>query len=278
MTVCVCLASRGRPSLLNQTVKQLDQLAKLDSTIISIGLDSDDVDAHAVEPIKRTRVSIAEREDALGEKYNRCARGIDADVFVLWADDVVTTTEGWDEKLDEAAKLFTDGMGIIYFGKIEGVLQPGIAVTRKMIDMMGFFCVPYFPYWWHDTWIDEIGRMSDRIISVDIKMELLQGMAGKSRGVREILFWAELFDRLRDKRREVAENIIRAGDDQPWRKVQTRSRIRQVEQMVNHRNSILRDPNEAARLEKHYSFDAPADERYLRMKAKAEEMLKGLTA
>lgn len=278
MTVCVCLASRGRPELLNRTIKQLDQLARLDSTIISVGLDSDDIDAQSVEQTDRVMVSVAAREDALGQKYNRCAAGIDADVFVLWADDVITTTEGWDEKLDEVAKLFTDGIGIIYFGKIEGVLQPGIAVTRKMMDAMGFFCVPYFPYWWHDTWIDEIGRMADRILSVDIKMELLQGMAGKSRGVREILFWAEFFDRMRDERRRVAENIIREGNDQPWRKVQVRSRIRQVEQWVNHRNSILRDPKEAARLEKHYSFDAPADDRYLRLKAKAEEMMKGLAA
>ena len=182
MTISVCIASRGRPEMLTKTVEQLSALAELPDTKISVALDLDDEKSAGWKSDNhRVTGSFAEREDSLGEKYNRAARGIAADVYVLWADDVVTTTQGWDKKIQDAAGLFSDGIGVVYFGKIEGVLQPGIAVTAKMVELMGFFCVPWFGYWWVDTYIDEIGRMSDRIIHADVQVELLQGLAGKRR-------------------------------------------------------------------------------------------------
>lgn len=279
MPINVCLASRGRPQLAALTIERLSSLAVLPDTTISVALDSDDsfLPDYSATSHDRLKVSVAPREDSLGAKYNRCV--IPDRTNVLWADDVTTTTKGWDEKIESAASMFMDGMGIIYFGKIEGVMQPGIAVTPKMIEAMGFFCVPYFPFWWHDTWTDEIGRMCDRIITVDIAMELLQPLEKKSRGVREIEFWAKFFDDLRPQRRSVAENVIRKGDDQPYRKIQLLSRIRSVEQMVNQRNSILRNPEDAKRLELHYGFEnTEMDERYVRSKNAATEMLKKLEA
>ncbi len=280
MTISVCIASRGRPELLSKTVAELARLAELPETRISIALDDDDAGGYDLSAVvsERTHVSVFPREDSLGEKYNRAAACYRADVYVLWADDVITATQGWDKKIADAAALFTDGIGIVYFGKIEGVLQPGIAVTQKMVDAMGFFCVPYFPFWWHDTWIDEIGRMTDRIAHADVQMELLQGLAGKSRGVREIAFWAKFFDDTRFSRRRVAQHIINIGDDQPFRKQQLRARLTAVEQFVHQRNKKCSDPASAAQLEKHYSFDAPSDERYERLKAATTEVMNKLKA
>lgn len=275
MTVSVCIASRGRKEMLRQTLRSLIDGMALPETQIVVALDQDDADGTVSVPFPpRERVlwSIAPREDSLGAKYNRAQQARRADLYVLWADDMVMPDAGWDTKLTVAAAHLPDNCGVVFFGSIPGILQPGIAVTHKFVEAMGFFNVPYFPFWWHDTWIMEIATMCDRYIHADVRVELLDITKGTSRGVREITFWAELFDRLRPSRRAVAEKIIRT----PERKAELLARLPAIEAQWLHSNSVLRDPVRAAQLETHYSFDAPADERYLRLKAKAETMLKEL--
>ena len=281
MTISVCIASRGRPLLLQQTVRTLCAGMTLFDTFISIALDQDDKNMEAVwTPAfmapwnNRIRVSVAPREDSLGAKYNRAQRAVAADLYVLWADDIIMPDKGWDAKLAAAAAHFPDQCGIVLFGQIPGVLQPGLAMTQKFIDAQGFFNVPYFPFWWGETWPLEIATMAGCYVHADVRVELLQPIKGGSRGVREILFWAELFDRLRSSRRAVAEKIINDRNFlSPKQKAALFTDIPRLEQLWLVSNSVLRDPVRAAELEKHYAFDNDPDERYLRLKAKAETML-----
>lgn len=275
MSVSLCIASRGRPAMLADTIHlQLRHAVRADTRIV-VALDRDDVlvEGAVLNFDHRVLSSVAAREDSLGAKYNRCAAQYRADVYALGSDDVVFPTPGWDQKLQDAAELFTDGLGLIYFGKIPGVFQPGIAITQRLIDAMGYFCVPYFPYWWHDTWPDEIGHMIGRIVHADVAVECRQGMQGTSRGVRDIAYWARFFDETRPLRRAIAERVIAQSDDAPWRKRQLRQRMPDMEQALAQRNAGLRDPARAQQLEAHYGFDAPEDERYRRIKANAEALL-----
>ncbi len=277
MTVAVCIASRGRPDQLKATITSLIEGMELPDTVIALAIDTDDqptMDIHddlLLNP--RVRLSCAEREDAIGAKYNRAYANVKSDVAILWADDMTMPEKGWDRKISEAAQLFGGEPGVLYFGKVEGVSFPGIAVTTKFVEEMGFFSVPYFYYWWHDTTIDEVARLSDRILHVNVSVKLLADLKGNSRNVQEITFWAEFFDKLRPRRLEVASSIIEKYSS-PWRKVQLRQRVRGMEQWLNQRNSILRKPEEAARLEKFYSDgNAVQDDRYWRLKSAAQKMM-----
>jgi hypothetical protein len=287
MSVNLCIATRGRPTQLAATIQKTLDNAALPTTRAAVAIDDDDVDTiQAVEQdgfctyskASRALYSIARRENSLGAKYNRSAELYLADVYVLWADDQWIPTPGWDRKLEEAAAQFSDGVGVIYFGNVPGVLQPGIAVTRKYVEKVGYFCPPYFPFWWHDTWIDEIGRMIGRIICVDVEVTMGGALKGQSRGVRDILFWAEFFDAMRPLRRTIALNIIEESDDQPFRKIQLRQLMFALEAALGARNSVLRDPARAAQLESHYAFDAEANARYLAIKVEAERMMAGLVS
>lgn len=284
MSVNLCIATRGRPGQLAATIQKTLEKAVLPHTRVVVAIDDDDADTvqaigqdvfRAFTKDHRAMYSLAPRENSLGAKYNRSALYYPADIYVLWADDQWIPTPEWDRKLEDAAALFPDGVGVIYFGNVPGVLQPGIAVTRKYVEKVGYFCPPYFPYWWHDTWIDELGRMIGRIVAVDIDITMSE-LKGQSRGVREILFWAELFDSMRQVRREIALKIIEESDDQPFRKIQLRQEMPGLEAALAHRNSILRDPARAAQLESHFSFDAEANARYLAIKAEAERIMAGL--
>lgn len=280
-TVAVLIPTRGRPAMLARTVSALLTTREMDSTRIVIGIDTDDVDTIQDQVVQNMQAdngvvfTVAEREDTLGAKYIRCADAVEADVYVIWADDNFVITKGWDRKIAEAANLFDDGLGFVFFGKIAGVMQPGIAATKGICDLMGGIGETRHPYWFADTRIIEIGRMSDRIVDLGnaIEVKLQDELKGKSRGVRDLAFWGQLFDRTRPERKDVARKIIEAGDDQPYRKRQLLERLPAWERIFLQANSKCSDPVEAKKLEEFYSFDAEPDERYLRTKMRAEALL-----
>ena len=279
MSISLCIPTRGRPGLFREATLEILGNSELSETRVVLGIDTDDAESIAAagsEEIVRNKqiiVSTASREDSLGAKYNRVAAARPADIYVLWADDAVILTKGWDRTIEDAARLFPDGMGVIYFGEIPGILQTGIAVTHKFAQKMGFFCVPYFPFWWHDTWVDEIARMTDRIVNVNVAAKCLTELKGTSRGVREIAWWGNFFESTRPQRIQAANAIIEEGTDPPYRKLRLRQIMPDVVTFLSHRNSKCTNPVSAAELEKHYSFDAPADDRYLRVKQAAEGLL-----
>lgn len=273
----VCIASRGRPELLRKTIATLTKGMVLPDTIISVALDHDDPELPNYDlAADRVRISIADREDTIGAKYNRAQSKVAASVYLLWADDMVMPDEGWDRKIVEAANRLQDHCGAVFFGQIPGVMQPGMAITHELVEAMGFLNQPFTSFWWGETWVIEIVRMADRAVNADIRVELLQPVKGTSRGVRDIAFWGTLFDRLRPQRRAVAEKIIDAGTEIPARKAYLKSRFPEWEAMFLQSNAACSNPESAAKLEAHYSYDAPADERYMRVKAKAEQMLETL--
>lgn len=276
MKVNCCIPSRGRHKLVGDCVRQLLATAKLEDTRIVVGLDDDEAvaaDTQFPGDGERAIYSIEPREDSLGAKYNRCAVASPADIYVLWSDDQTITSPGWDQVLVETAKQFTDGIGVLYFGKVPGILQPGMAVTQGFIDQVGYFAPPYFPYWWHDTTIDEIGRLSGRIVNCDITVKMLADLKGASRGVRDIAWWANFFDATRPERIAAADRIIDSGNDQPYRRTQLRQQRAGMIRLLRERESGNRDAVTARDREKYFAFDAPADERYARVKATAQRML-----
>lgn len=276
MKVAVCIASRGRPELCRKTAETLLAGATLPDTVIAVALDADDPELANYALPARCIVSIADREDSLGAKWNRAYRAGDGDLSLIWADDTIMPDRGWDAALATAAATLPDQCGAVLFGQIDGVLQPGIAITRKFADAMGFFAVPYFPFWWCDTWCIEISTMAGRAVHADVRASLLNDLKGASRGIREIRYWATFFDALRPSRVEIAEQIIRDGPETPERKALLLGQIGDWAERWTRSNAVLRDQQRAADLEHHYSFDAPENDRYRRLKAAADAMLKDL--
>ena len=133
MTLALCIASRGRPEELKHTIAYAKESSVVPSTHICVALDNDDPTAQAVYA-NESRVSIDDREDSLGAKYNRAAdlANLDATLFVLGVDDAFPSSSGWDRILLDAAATFQDGVGVVYFGERKGLfgLPDGISVTK----------------------------------------------------------------------------------------------------------------------------------------------------
>src|SRR5690606_5015610 len=74
----------------------------------------------------------------------------------------------------------------------------------------GFVHAPFFPFWFTDTWNDEIGDMAGMKAELPIKVSPPEGR-GKTHGLRDIAFWAGLFNSFRPHRAEVAHCLIDAA-------------------------------------------------------------------
>jgi hypothetical protein len=264
MRINVCTPTRGKPDRLAEFVSESIRNSVLDTTRFVIGIDDDDTDSLSLAADHdKIIISVAPREDALGAKYNRCAKAYDADIYVMGLDDVAISTPGWDEKLAEAASVFPDGIGCVYFGKEpHGESLPSMqAATKRLVDLMGFFVVPHFPFWWGNTSLDEIAHMIGRVVEVDIETRYPTTFDKPQR--RDILFWAKFFDDTRPWREKIAERVLRE--------------IRKpLMQAFEQRNSRLRDPRFAQAVERDLSADVPLDSRHARLRQQAEAIVSSL--
>lgn len=274
MNLSLLIASRGRPVDLLRTIAEIDKrVARPDRTTISVALDDDD-GSNPDAPATRSKLvwHVGPREDSLGAKYNRCAKFAPANVYVLGADDNVFQAERWDDLIRERMALFSASFGFVYFGRLDGTLPTQMAIPHRVVERQGFLFPPYWPVWFHDTWIDEIAHMTGRILWADIPVEEIGGR-GKSRGVRDVTFWAALFDYTRPMRVKLARELSREHNPD-WYQTMLEQRHSILDLFFQSRMGRLRDPATATMFEQRMSFDAPADERYMRIKVQAEQMLR----
>jgi len=272
------LATRGRPAQLIDTVtKTLANMALPDS-MVWIAADADDhetlmavQDAQRLKwPQGRVGLTMDQREDTVAAKWNRALRLPEpADVYCVSVDDAVHATPGFDAKIVEAANRFPDGIGVVY-GHLDNASFPGImAPTRKFAEKLGHIFPELFPYWFVDHWVDDIARLIGRISFADVRNET---NATGTQEMREPAWWATWFDAAYLMRRKIARDIIESPDFQEseWRKEILRTHSPLIEFRSKWINDSVRAQDRELRL---MNGSKPPDERYMRIKTKAIEML-----
>lgn len=206
----ICLPSRGRPAKCIAAVRSLMQGYDLPLGVeVIIGLDTDDdtrgqvTDALAGTP--RVAFSIDAPEVTLGRKFNRLAAAATGR-WVMWmVDDYTIPAPRWPEFLREE---LTDPWTVYY---LRDDLHPDFTtfpvVSRKMLDVVGFLFAPWFPFWFGDTWWDEIGTLINRKQMLSVAVVAQEGR-GKTQGLRDVGFWAEFFEATRGWRVRQAGDIL----------------------------------------------------------------------
>jgi len=288
MKLAISLASRGRPEQLADTITKSLANWTDPNTVMMVGLDDDDTATinhlniaapHAwfVGPNgPRVMLDVSKREDTIAAKWNRALK-IPADLYLVAADDDPYVTPGYDSKLLEAAKLFPDGIGMVY-GHMANLSFSGVvAPTRGLVDKLGHIFPELFPYWFVDHWTDDLARMIGRIAFADVRTD--QSKAGMTQEMRDPAWWATFFDASYLIRRKIAREIIDSQDFQSpeWQKSILREhhplieeRSRTINQSVRAQFGMNRAP---------YGVNVN-DERYQRVREAAErmvpELLKGM--
>ena len=282
-TVALVIATRGNSPTLLRTITENLRGTALDSTKVIVGLDQDDPGLEEARTIvasfpehANVKAAIGPRPGSIGGVYNRCVEQEPADIYIAGADDAIIRTPGWDARILKATERLPEFIGVIGCGKmpVESMLPATCAVTRPLIDRMGYFLQPYTPYWWMDTWLFEIAVMIGRMLPLELDLDF--GDWTKTRGMRDLTYWAKFFDDMRGHRRAIAERIINDPGfmtDEVIKK-QLIQRMDMLCTKFLHSNSCLRDPEHAGRIMKKFAHDAPEDERYLRIKERSTDLLK----
>lgn len=276
MRVNLCVPTRGKPDHLVDFVGETIANTVLPDTRVVVGSDDDDCSFTPKSLADTDRIiwSVAPREDALGAKYNRCAKAYPADVYVMGVDDVAIATPGWDSILAEIAAEATDGIAFIYFGsEPHGEDLPSmIAVTKRVVEIAGF-CPPFFPFWWNNTWVDEIAQMCARVVRAPIETRYPTEFPEPAR--RDVAYWARFFEATRVLRIEAAHRLMKATDDSPLRRRQIAGMQPLLLELLQIRGRRLCDEAFAALVER---VQAPLDDRHRRLRAKAEDLMQTLNA
>lgn len=218
-TVSVLIPSRGRPAMLARCVASLVD-NKGDAKIeIIIGLDDDDPQAEAYAAAMEkaggaVTIVTAPRPKSMGGIVTDLAAKASGRWLMAFVDDCVISTPDWPARIEEAGAELPRRVGVLY---LRDEFHSGFAsfpvISRDVVKALGYFHVPYFAFWFNDTWWDEIGTMLGLKRELPIVLEMPEGR-GKTRGLREVAFWAQFFNELRPQRLRDAFTLLKLAYDE----------------------------------------------------------------
>ena len=278
--IALLLPSRRRAASLRCAIDSIGATAiRPEDVVVVIGVDDDDEETLALAADYRPRVPViwshGPRELTLGRLWNRLAAAShDCDVLAMFTDDYVMETPGWDDNFRRATAIMPGGYGTAW--PIDTVLHnpdfcTAPVITRRMMDRMGFFVPPWFPFWFHDTWLEEMGAfvacrlpLTSRIVPPDGR--------GVTQSMRDLVFWATVFEATRRLRLELAQQLIdELYATSPQLKVSLKFSMHCVAMYYEQRNAPNLMPRQAP------SIEPPPSERYLAARRDAEALLQSLS-
>lgn len=213
--VSLIIPTRGRAERCAKMIEAARDMAHApDEVEFVLGIDSDDdasVEAFATD--KGVQAIVYPRGKTVAQTIDRLWGHATGEVMGRMDDDLVFDTEHWDEAYRDIVGASISGLGLFYPQDVqvgEGFTSLP-AMTRKMADtvreLQGFVTAPYFPFWFTDTWWDEIGDLTGFKAPLAVKTAMPYGR-GETTGMRDLAFWAGVFERTRIKRLGVAAELI----------------------------------------------------------------------
>jgi hypothetical protein len=276
-------------SVLTPTRRRLDKLPRAVNSILTqasgpielvLGIDDDDAETIAWARQRQDVIAVvAERPDTLGAVTNGLAAVAKGSLLLGLTDDMEILTPQWDLAIHRvAARVSPNGEPFAFY--LDDPTAPGFptvwGVSRSWVDICGFACAPWFPYWWGDTWIQEVGMACGRLFPVPVLTGQIAGR-GTTTGLFEVAWWSDFFEQTRPLRMQMAEAIAMAAYD-----ADVQRRLKAVQPKVAaefaRMQAEVQAGNRAAALEKALSPGGPPTERYTRAKAAAVRFIEEMNA
>jgi len=280
MKLLINCVTRNRPEILARSIEATLAAIENPDTVLMISADEDDLATRGKLKwlsAPQVKVSIAPREDTLGEKYNR-ALPEQWDVMVNMSDYTSFTSKGFDNLILNTAEKFPDGIGMVVNHLRNASFPDAFAMTRKFVDKLGYYFPPLFPYWFSDHWALEIAQRIDRVYVVDATVAYDAAGKPPTQNLRELTWWANFFDCGYMHRRMVANTIIDGDDfaETQWRKDITKALAEHIEYRTRWINDNCRGQARDAEWAATQGGTIKPEERYLRARAKAAALVPSL--
>lgn len=179
---------------------------------IIVGLDNDDPtlgEAIAALTDFPVKVVTCPRKPTTAQLFNYLGKQATGDWLIPFPDDYVVEQEDWAEKLQPTLDMLPGRLGVAY---LWDPMYPHFAtfpvLSRKMIDMAGFFLPPFFPFLHGDTWWNEVGVMSGMILPAKPSVKIQQD-TGHIHRYRDLRLWSGVFTRTRPMRIDMAIQMLK---------------------------------------------------------------------
>ena len=267
MKISVLIPSRARPFMLCDTILSLHARASgtQDVTCI-VGCDDDDPDtADAVDLLKARGLPVvahvAPRSSSLGGMVNVMSLAYPADVYCSLCDDVQVTTPCWDDVIEETWLKRRDG---VWWWRTKE--SHYAVVSEKWRAAAGRIFTDYFPFWWDDCWLIQLGKYVTGKPQQYIDA-WLDDRAPATTRMRDLEFWTEFYWSRADERRAEG-NRIRRALGRPSFKVKPHHELHRNPDYTRRTGEIQAKQGERA----------PPTPEYLQAKARAEGLMMKVAA
>jgi hypothetical protein len=218
--ISILLATRGRPELLAQAIESISRTtAQKEKTILWVYVDEDDQPTRqAIDAGKMpksglpTHWHIGPRTPGLGETHQSMwnASGRASEVYMIASDKSRFDTLNWDEVIRAKFAEHPDGVLLAYAHDPNTADQATYPILGwGWLDALGYFFPGYFPFWFDDKWVDEIGRMAGRYVKLPIVIAPIAGR-GLTQRMRGMPFWVRFFQLTLVERKDAARKLIAA--------------------------------------------------------------------
>lgn len=281
--ISILMPTRGRPTTFRRA---LESLLQADGTLhkkieIVVGFDEDDDTRMAaiqsiidlkIDPAQ-VNIIVGPRPRSLGTLFGALAERSKGVWMMLMCDDFVIRDRDWYDKTMAAVAQLPNRFGMA-FPRDE--MHPDFpimpCISRETAQLVGYYIQPIFPYWFGDTWWDEIGMLTGIRQEIDFDVLYPDGK-GKTTGLRDIKFWLDVFEQTRPMRMGHALKILEhAYGKTDKRMMKVLQEFEQRQALCRKRVAHLHNPNLIAELEAHVGGEAPSAH-YEEMKQEAADLL-----
>lgn len=225
--ISVIFATRGRPELLSEVFNSLRRTTTR-KELTSVWIYVDDDDAATLRQIENKSFPdpglpvhwhVGPQTGGLGETHQTLWRvsGGTSQVYVTTVDDAQFDTQGWDDIVRAKYDEYPDGVLLSFPHDPLTADQATYPIFGwGWIKALGYVYPGYFPYWFDDKWVDQIGRMIDRCVKLPFDVRPIRGGKGRTKRMRNHPFWMRFFVLTLEERKAAANKLIDAmypGDE-----------------------------------------------------------------
>jgi len=144
-------------------------------------------------------------------------------------------------------------------------------LSAEWLAVTGRFSTGYFPFWFEDTWLDQIGQIIGRREQLPIKLGLIGGK-GKTSRMRNVAFWTGFYNHTLDERIHTAKELLQKIYPEPCAEREKVEHSSRAVIHVSRGNQKFSDLYGVFREERHSNLTAEQretlDERYFNLEAR----------
>lgn len=215
MKIAVLIPTRNRTRRLVAAITMFEEQAKGNHDVTyHLIADADDensckIAALMMRDIEPKIVWHVDTDRRVQHRVNQALKSIDAEAYIIWADDLFCVTRHWDEIVHLA--MTEHGLkAFAWTEQSDPANHTATTLSRQYVDAMANPHPGYFAFWFGDTWIAEVFELAHGEAMPIVQDLQVGGQRGTTAGMRDLAFWFDFFAATRTERIDQAIELAHA--------------------------------------------------------------------